>query len=47
MKNGLEAWLPPKDTPHIYAYSNLLRCGVPKKKAKKIILKQLKKAGIK
>lgn len=44
---GLEAWLPPKGAPHIYAYSNLLRWGVDEKTARKTIEDQLKKAGIK
>lgn len=38
---GLKAWLPPKGAPHIYAYSNLLRNGVPEPKARKAIEREL------
>jgi hypothetical protein len=45
-RKGLEAWLPPEGAPHIHAYSNLLRMGVPEKKARKIIEKALIKCGL-
>ena len=43
---GLAAWMPEKSAPHIYAYSNLLRNGVPEKKARKTIQDELIKAGL-
>lgn len=44
--NGLEAWMPPKGTPHIHAYGNLIRNGVPEKIARKMIGEALVKCGL-
>lgn len=42
---GLEDWLPIEGEPSIFAYSNLIRNGVPEQKAYEAIKRELIKCG--
>lgn len=42
---GLAAWLPIKDSPHLYAFGNLIRNGYTEAQAYKIVKKALIASG--